>query len=51
MNHAPDGGLIVSHVYLTTTGHTPTAGIKSMVDGWDVVEKHDHADNPQGESR
>jgi len=42
---------IVSHVYLTTTGHTPTAGIQSMIDGWDVVEKHDHADNPQGESK
>jgi len=42
---------IVSHVYLTTTGHTPTAGIESMIDGWDVVEKHDHADNPQGESK
>ena len=42
---------IVSHVYLTTTGHTPTAGIKSMIEGWDVIEKHDHADDPQGESK
>ena len=30
---------IVMHVYLTTTGHKPTAGIKSMVVGWDDVEK------------
>jgi len=25
---------IIMHVYLTTTGHTPTAGIKSMISGW-----------------
>jgi thiosulfate reductase cytochrome b subunit len=31
---------IVAHVYLTTTGHTPMAGIKSMVVGWDEVEVH-----------
>lgn len=31
---------IVLHVYLTTTGHTPLAGIKSMIDGWDEVEIH-----------
>jgi len=31
---------IIMHVYLTTTGHTPTAGIKSMISGWDDVEKH-----------
>jgi len=29
---------IVMHVYLTTTGHTPTAGIKAMIEGWDEVE-------------
>jgi Ni/Fe-hydrogenase b-type cytochrome subunit len=30
---------IVMHVYLTTAGgHTPMAGIKSMVTGWDDVE-------------
>jgi len=29
---------IVMHVYLTTTGHTATAGIKAMVEGWDEVE-------------
>ena len=31
---------IIAHVYLTTTGHTPMAGIKSMIVGWDDVEVH-----------
>jgi thiosulfate reductase cytochrome b subunit len=31
---------IVLHVYLTTTGHAPMAGIKGMVVGWDEVEIH-----------
>lgn len=31
---------IVMHVYLTTTGHNITAGIKSMIMGWDEVEIH-----------
>ena len=31
---------IVMHVYLTTTGHTPLAGIASMINGWDDVEVH-----------
>ena len=31
---------IVMHVYLTTAGgHTPMAGIKSMITGWDDVEQ------------
>ncbi|MCW8925973.1 MAG: cytochrome b/b6 domain-containing protein, partial [Xanthomonadales bacterium] len=45
---------IVMHVYLTTTGHSPTAGIKSMIGGWDAVEKHtgDPATgHPIGESK
>ena len=45
---------IVMHIYLTTTGHTPTAGIKSMIGGWDDVEKHAGdpvTDGPQGESK
>ncbi len=45
---------IVMHVYLTTTGHSPTAGIKSMIGGWDAVEKHTGGPatgNPQGESK
>jgi thiosulfate reductase cytochrome b subunit len=43
---------IVMHVYLTTTGHSPTAGIKSMIGGWDDVEKHKggpQSGSPQGE--
>jgi thiosulfate reductase cytochrome b subunit len=35
---------IVLHVYLTTTGHTPLAGIKSMMLGWDEIETHDSTD-------
>lgn len=43
---------IVMHVYLTTTGHSPTAGIKSMIGGFDDVEKHTGdpiQDSPRGE--
>lgn len=29
---------IIAHVYLTTTGHEPLAGIKAMVGGYDAVE-------------
>lgn len=29
---------IVAHVYLTTTGHEPLAGIKAMVVGWEDLE-------------
>jgi len=45
---------IVMHVYLTTTGHSPSAGIKSMVGGWDNVEKHTGkpiSDGTKGESK
>jgi thiosulfate reductase cytochrome b subunit len=39
---------IVMHVYLTTAaGHTPAAGIKSMIEGWDEVERHDGAFAPE----
>ena len=37
------GSFIIMHVYLTTTGHTPMAGIKSMIMGWDEVEVHNHS--------
>ena len=43
---------IVMHIYLTTTGHSPIAGIKSMVGGFDNVEKHTggpESDGSQGE--
>jgi thiosulfate reductase cytochrome b subunit len=29
---------IIAHVYLTTTGHTPLAGMRAMVMGYDAVE-------------
>jgi thiosulfate reductase cytochrome b subunit len=35
---------IVMHVYLTTTGPTPFAAIRAMMDGWDVVEALDEAE-------
>ena len=31
---------IVGHVYLTTTGHKPLAGIKAMMNGWEDVEMY-----------
>ena len=34
------GSFIIMHVYLTTTGHTPMAGIQSMIMGWDEIEVH-----------
>ncbi|MGA9575043.1 MAG: cytochrome b/b6 domain-containing protein, partial [Lysobacterales bacterium] len=45
---------IVMHIYLTTTGRSPTAGIKSMIVGWDTVEKHGTEPltaGPKGESK
>ena len=33
---------IVGHVYLTTTGHTPLASIRAMINGWDELEVHPH---------
>lgn len=40
---------IVAHVYLTTTGHEPTAAVKAMMTGWDEVEildsKEEDSDN------
>ncbi len=32
---------LVLHIYLTTTGHTPTANLKAMTIGWDEVEVGD----------
>ncbi len=34
---------IVMHVYLTTTGPTPTSNVKSMIVGWDELEVHQDA--------
>jgi thiosulfate reductase cytochrome b subunit len=30
----------IAHVYLTTTGHTPFAHIKTMITGWEEVDEH-----------
>jgi thiosulfate reductase cytochrome b subunit len=37
-------GFIIAHVYLTTTGHSPLAGIQAMVSGWEVVETQEAAE-------
>ena len=29
---------LIAHLYLTTTGHTPTSHIKAMITGWEKVE-------------
>lgn len=29
---------LIAHIYLTTTGHTPTSHIKAMISGWEEVE-------------
>jgi thiosulfate reductase cytochrome b subunit len=31
---------IVAHIYLTTTGHKPLAGIQAMMNGWEETEDH-----------
>ncbi|MEW6165767.1 MAG: cytochrome b/b6 domain-containing protein [Pseudomonadota bacterium] len=31
---------VIAHVYLTTTGHTPFAHIKTMITGWEEEEGH-----------
>ena len=38
---------IVAHVYLTTTGYTPTAGIQAMMMGWEVIEVPKSGDDDQ----
>jgi thiosulfate reductase cytochrome b subunit len=30
---------VISHIYLSTTGHTPLAHIKAMITGWENVEE------------
>ncbi len=29
---------VIMHIYLTTTGHTPTAALEGMITGWEEVE-------------
>lgn len=33
---------VIVHVYLTTTGHTPTSNIKAMITGWEELEEDEH---------
>jgi thiosulfate reductase cytochrome b subunit len=40
---------LVAHLYLTTTGHTPLAYIRSMITGWEIVEDAGAKDRPPGE--
>ena len=35
----------VMHVYLTTTGHTPTANIKAMIFGWETLPASHESDS------
>jgi thiosulfate reductase cytochrome b subunit len=39
------GAFIVGHVYLTTTGYEPLAGIRAMVNGWEHVEANETPEN------
>lgn len=41
------GAFIVAHVYLTTTGHAPLAGISAMINGWEDVEQGMDEELPQ----
>lgn len=34
-------GFVIIHVYLTSTGHTPTSNIKAMVTGWEEMSNED----------
>jgi thiosulfate reductase cytochrome b subunit len=35
---------LFGHIYLTTTGHTPTTNIKAMIVGWEDLEDEDYYD-------
>jgi thiosulfate reductase cytochrome b subunit len=36
---------IIVHIYLTTTGHTPTSNIKAMITGWEDLDEEDEDKN------
>ena len=40
---------VVVHVYMTTTGHTPTANIKAMLTGWEELEEENDSEENQQE--
>jgi thiosulfate reductase cytochrome b subunit len=37
------GAFVVAHVYLTTTGRAPLAGVDAMINGWEDVDLAGHA--------
>jgi thiosulfate reductase cytochrome b subunit len=37
------GAFVVAHVYLTTTGRAPLAGLDAMINGWEDVDLAGHA--------
>ena len=41
---------LIMHIYLTTTGHTPLANIKAMVNGWEEVHGDIEAKGKHDES-
>ncbi len=41
--------VLAGHVYLTTTGHTPTSNLKAMVTGWDLAESESDQGAPAPE--
>ncbi|MFO8029220.1 MAG: cytochrome b/b6 domain-containing protein [Cyclonatronaceae bacterium] len=36
---------VIVHVYLTTTGHTPTSNLKAMITGWEELKDHEEKDH------
>jgi thiosulfate reductase cytochrome b subunit len=34
-------GFLLMHIYLTTTGPTPTAYLRAMITGWEESEEHE----------
>jgi thiosulfate reductase cytochrome b subunit len=35
---------LVIHVYMTTTGHTPTSNIRAMITGYEDLEEEDEVE-------
>jgi thiosulfate reductase cytochrome b subunit len=40
---------LVVHVYMTTTGTTPTSNIKAMMTGYEEVEEEEHHSLPEND--
>ena len=41
---------LVIHVYMTTTGHTPTSNIRAMITGYEVLEEEDEVEKELSKS-